>query len=153
MASDLQTLRATMLATIDIINHITSKPGPKPGIANIVLEKEPILIASLQNGLNITQACLQAGISRVAFYDERGRNSDFSYRIEKAEQFASMKSRKNIMDAIMKGSVTDSWRFLERKDPEFKPKSEADLLSGGQPLKTALVEFVGDDGTTTKSTD
>lgn len=137
---ELKTRLEGIIRAINDVMHLGRPPG-----SNIVLEVEPILLSSLQNGLNIRQACLQAGISHNAFYIEWNRNPAFFDRIEKAEQFASMKSRQNILKAINNGSVTDSWRYLERKDPEFKPKS--DLTSDDKPLKTALVEFVGDDGT------
>jgi hypothetical protein len=150
MMSELSDLKNVIQRTIQVID---SKPGPKPGVANVVLDKESILIASLQNGLNVRQACLQAGISHTAFYDEKARNAGFSDRIDMAEQFANQKARQNIVKSINAGNVADSWKYLERKDPEFKPKSESDLLSGGQPLKTALVEFVGDDGTATENKD
>ena len=117
--------------------------GRPPG-SNVVLEAEALLILSLQNGLNRTQACLQAGISRPAFYIELERNETFLDKIDKAEQFGSMKARQNIMKSIDSGDLNTSKWYLERKDPEFKPKS--DLTSDDMPLKTALVEFVGDDG-------
>jgi hypothetical protein len=142
--AELQALREKLEL---IIRYINSRPGPKPGVANVVLEKEAILIASLQNGLSVRQACLQAGVGKTAFYDEKARNEEFSDRIEKAEQYVLTVARQNIVKSVVSGNISDSWRLLERKDPEYKPKSEADLLSGGQPLKTALVEFVGDDGT------
>lgn len=146
--SDLAELKAKLTQAIKVID---SKPGPKPGIANVVLEKEPILIASLQNGLSVRQACLQAGIGKTAFYEEKARNEEFSDRIEKAEQYVLTVARQNIVKSVVSGNISDSWRLLERKDPEYKPKS--DLTSDDKPLKAALVEFVGDDGTTTENTD
>lgn len=134
-------LKETLARTIAAVNK-AKNIGRPPG-SNIALEVEPILIASLQNGLNITQACLQAGISRETYYAERKVNNGFSDRLDKAEQFASMKSRQNIMRAINSGSVADSWRYLERKDPEFKPKS--DFTSDDKPIPLLGVTNVSND--------
>lgn len=144
---ELKALREKLEGIIRLIQdlrHIGRPPG-----SNIILEVEPVLLASLQNGLNKTQACLQAGVSRAALYLELDKNPPFLDRIEKAEQFGTMIARQNIVKAINAGDVATSKWHLERKDPEYKQKT--DITSDDKPLRTALVEFVGDDGTTTEN--
>jgi hypothetical protein len=151
MKYDAEKLRELREKLEAVIKYINSRPGPKPGIANIVLENEAILIASLQNGLSIRQACLQAGIGKTSFYDEKERNQEFSDRIDRAEQYVLTVARQNIVKSVVSGNISDSWRLLERKDPDYKPKS--DLTSGDMPFKPALVEFIGPDGNDTQNTD
>lgn len=147
--TSLAELKAKLLLAIKGIEFLIHRQSPEA--KSKAREVEAILISSLQNGLNITQSCLQAGISRETFYARRKEDPVFSDRMAKAEQFATMKARQNVVKAINNGDLNTSKWHLERKDPEYKPKS--DITSDDKPLQTALVEFVGDDGTTNQNKD
>lgn len=117
-----------------------SKAG-RPRIITEVIERK--LEIALQNGLNITQACLECAISRDAFYDRTKIDPKFSDKMEKAQQFTAMLARRNITQGINKGDTDLSKWYVERRDKEFKPKS--DITTNDKPITTSLVEFVGED--------
>lgn len=86
---------------------------------------------AFQNGLNISQACLQVGISRETYYDHM-KDEAFAARMSHAQEYVSIKARQNIVDVVDKGNIEQSRWWLERKDPEFKPKS--DVTSDNKPI-------------------
>lgn len=69
-------------------------------------------------GLNKTECCEFAGISRNALYDFLEKNPDFSNRIEVLQSHPSMKAKINIAERIEKGDVELSQWYLERRNPE-----------------------------------
>lgn len=74
-------------------------------------------------GLNKTECCKFAGISRDALYDYIDSHPEFSDRIEVLQSHPSMKAKFNIADRIEKGDVEMSKWYLERKNPdEFSTK-------------------------------
>ena len=76
-------------------------------------------------GLNITECCHYADISRPAFYDYLEKNPDFSNRIEELKSNPSTKAKLNIVEAIEKGDADLSKWWLERKNKEeFSTKQE-----------------------------
>lgn len=92
----------------------------------------PLLVASLQNGLNVTQACLQADISRETYYAKCKDDESFSDKMELAQQFGSMKARQNVIQAVNSGDPHMSKWYLERRDRDFKPKT--DVTTGDKPM-------------------
>lgn len=99
-----------------------------------------LLVASLQNGLNITQSCLQAGISRDAYYDRVNKDTDFSDKMSIAQEYGSMKARQNLLEAISNKDKEVSKWYLERKDPEFKPKQETTVDYAKEALSKLHIE-------------
>lgn len=74
-------------------------------------------------GLNKTECCEFAGISRNALYDFLKKNPKFSNKIEVLQSHPSMKAKINIADRIEQGDVELSQWYLERKNPdEFSTK-------------------------------
>jgi hypothetical protein len=140
---------AELKAKIDearhIINHMRHVGRPQ---TEGVLENETALIASFQNGLNITQACLQVGIQKTQYYREIKRNKRFSDKMALAQQFATTAARHNIVVAINNKDVATSKWYLERKDPEYKPKS--DVTSDGLPVPILGGASVSVDNSTSK---
>lgn len=113
-------------------------------------ELEQLLIVSLQNGLSMTQACLQANVSRETVRLWCKEDEDLLAKLDLAEQFGSMKARQNIMKAINDGDKSMSTWYLERRDKSFKPKS--DITTGDEPIPT-LVTFAGSDDDDNKSSE
>ena len=76
-------------------------------------------------GLNDTEACCYAGISRQAFYDYIQRNPEFADRKEELKSHPSTKAKLNITEAIESGNEELSRWWLERKNKqEFSTKQE-----------------------------
>lgn len=76
-------------------------------------------------GLNITECCHYANISRPAFYDYLEKNPDFSNRIEELRTNPSTKAKLNVVEAIENGDTDLSKWWLERKNrDEFSVKQE-----------------------------
>ena len=96
------------------------------------------LTSAFQDGLNITQACWQAGISRDFYYDRMNKDLDFADKMSRAREFPSMNSRKNIVTAIKKGDQNASKWWLERRSKdEFSTRQEL-TGRGGKPLNEPL---------------
>lgn len=74
-------------------------------------------------GLNKTECCEFAGISRDTLYEYLEKHPDFSDKIEVLQSHPSMKAKINIADRIEQGDVELSQWYLERKNPdEFSTK-------------------------------
>src|SRR5436853_5871768 len=84
----------------------------------------PILINAFQNGLNIMQACLQADISRETYRLKCEADESFLAKMETAQQRSLIKARQNIVAAVEAGDKDLSKWYLERKDRDFKPKTD-----------------------------
>ena len=76
-------------------------------------------------GLNITECCHYADISRPAFYDYLDKNPEFKDRIEELRSNPSTKAKLNIVEAIEAGDPGLSVWWLERRNKdEFSTKQE-----------------------------
>jgi hypothetical protein len=90
---------------------------------DVVLKLE----TAFARGLNITEACLFAGIARNTYYEYLKENKDFSDKLEELQENVKMHAKVNIADKIIDGKdVNTSQWLLERRDPDFKPKQESD---------------------------
>lgn len=76
-------------------------------------------------GLNVTECCHYADISRTAFYDYCEKNPEFADRIEELKSCPSAKAKLNVVEAIENGDTDLSKWWLERKNKdEFSTKQE-----------------------------
>jgi hypothetical protein len=76
-------------------------------------------------GLNVTECCHYADISRQAFYDYLEKNPDFSDRIEELKSNPSTRAKLNVVEAIENGDTDLSKWWLERRNKdEFSLKQE-----------------------------
>lgn len=84
-----------------------------------------IIEQALKDGATVVQACLLAKIDRQTFYNWCERDSGFSARMEAAKNWVNIHARRNIAHSIVtkSGIGTGQW-YLERRDPEFKPKAD-----------------------------
>ena len=83
-------------------------------------------------GLNVTECCHYADISRNCFYEYCEKNPGFKDRIEELRSYTSAKAKLNITEAIEEGDRDLSKWWLERKNrDEFSTKQEvsADVKS------------------------
>lgn len=76
-------------------------------------------------GLNITQCCRYANISRPTFYEYCNNHPEFLDKIEELQSDPSAKAKINIVDAIEGGDLELSKWWLERKcKDEFSLKQD-----------------------------
>lgn len=76
-------------------------------------------------GLNDTECCLYAGISRQAFYDYCQKNPQFADRKEELKKHPSVQAKLNVSEAIANGDVDLSKWYLERRNKdEFSLKQQ-----------------------------
>ena len=100
----------------------TSNAGRPTVITDVVVGK---LEMGFSKGLNKTECCRFAGISRDTLYEFLKTNPKFSDRIEELQSHPSMKAKINIADRIEKGDIDLSQWYLERKcRDEFSLKQE-----------------------------
>lgn len=86
---------------------------------------EALVIASLQNGLTIEQACRQADIGTTSFYDRQSSDSEFAEKIKAAREFTEVEARKALTRAIREGDMQTVRWFLSRKaKQEFSERHE-----------------------------
>lgn len=92
-------------------------------------------------GLNVTECCNYANISRQTFYKWLEKNPDFSDRMEELRSNPSTTAKLNVVEAIKNGDTDLSKWWLERKNKdEFSLKQEvsADVKND----VTVVVELV-----------
>lgn len=110
-----------------------------PGQPTVITpEVVSILIGCFQDGLNITQACWQANISRETYYYRYNSDPEFSDKMDRARQFLSMNARKKVKEAVTKGDMKTVRWYLERRDKdEYSARTE---ITGrnGKPLGVAV---------------
>jgi len=76
------------------------------------------------NAFPDVEACCYAGISPAAFYKYQSENPEFVERKEALKKRPNMKARETIVKALE--NTPDAWKWLEKKDPEFKPVSKVE---------------------------
>ena len=86
----------------------------------------------LKNGATLAQASFLAGISLKTIYNYFTDNPDFKERCELLQGLVAYRARINIKNKIESGDIDTSKYWLDRKDKEFKPKS--DLTTDDKPL-------------------
>ena len=86
----------------------------------------------LKNGASLKQACFLANIAYRTVYNYFDKFPDFKERCDMLQHLPNYVARKNIVSKINEGDVDESHYWLDRKDKEFKPKS--DMTSDDKPL-------------------
>jgi len=103
----------------------------------------------LKNGATLAQASFLADISLKTLYNYFSDNPDFKERCELLQGLVSYRARVNIRKKIEAGDIDTSKYWLDRKDKEFKPKS--DMTTDDNPVQPVLVQFLNDNDTKTIS--
>lgn len=102
------------------------------------------LIAAFNNGFNVSEACYYAGISRQTYYRWLEADSDFSDIMEHARQAPNRKAKEIVVQAINGGDAQLAFRYLQARDPDFKPKFEGELAHGLQETRNKIKDFLDD---------
>lgn len=108
-----------------------AKDGTNRGRPNKITSE---IVAKLEygfmKGLNVTECCHYADISRNCFYEYLEKNPDFNDRIEELKSNPSTQAKLNVVEAIENGDTDLSKWWLERKNKEefsLKQEIQADV--------------------------
>ncbi len=104
------------------------------------------LMAAFNNGYNVTEACYYAGISKQTYYRWLKEDEDFSDFMERAKSAPNSKAKEVVIKAINEGDAGLAFRYLQARDPDFKPKFEGELSHGLAETREKIKDFL-DDGT------
>lgn len=83
-------------------------------------------------GFTDKEACLFSGISPNTLYEFCKENKDFGERKELLKEQIKMRAKQNIAKGIMEGEKPLSQWYLERRDRDFKQKT--DLTTDDKPI-------------------
>ena len=84
-------------------------------------------------GFTDEEACLYANISKQTLYDYCKKHSGYTDRKEGLKNHPKLLAKVNLYNALKENKkIDDSKWYLERRDKDFKEKS--DITSGGEPL-------------------
>lgn len=68
--------------------------------------------------MNVREALYYSWIKKSTFYKYLKENPDFMETIDYIKKSTTLKAKFNIQNAINKWSVQDSWKWLEKKEPQ-----------------------------------
>ncbi len=74
------------------------------------------------NAFSDEQACSYAGISIMALFRYETKHPQFRERKAMLKKRPDIRAKQTIVSNL--GNPSDAWRWLERRDPEFKPTSK-----------------------------
>ncbi len=101
-------------------------------------------IAKLEEGFMLgftdKEACLFAGIAPTTLYDFCQANKEFAERKELLKEQIKMRAKHNIAKAINEGEKPLSQWYLERRDRDFKTKT--DITSDEKPLVITGIQII-----------
>ena len=94
----------------------------------------------LKNGATLAQASFLAGISLKTIYNYFETNPSFKDRSILLQGMVAYRARVNIKNKIEGGDIDTSKYWLDRKDKDFKPKS--DLTSDDEQIAIAGFNYI-----------
>lgn len=111
-------------------------------------ETEAKLIEAFSKSFNIKEACQFAGISRDTYYEWLKDIEGFEATMEEAKA-QPLKKAKSVIDTALKaGDISTAKWYVERRDPDFKPKAEVDNTHELKETRKKIGEFLDDDDST-----
>ena len=116
------------------------KGGRPTKMTEITVKK---LEEAFLEGMNDTQACLIADISRETFYNYCEKHPKFNDRKEVLKQQPKITAKKNIKKALKDGDKDISKWLLEKTEDEFNPKNITDITSGGKAVSMPMFTING----------
>ncbi len=84
------------------------------------------LVASFNNGYNITEACQYAGVHRDTYYEWITSKPGFSDKMEEAKNMVNRRAKEVVTEAINAGDSNLAFKYLQVRDPDFKAKLQVD---------------------------
>lgn len=102
------------------------------------------LMAALNNGFNVQEACYYAGISKQTYYRWLKEDEQFNDLMERAKSAPNTKAKEVVIQAINAGDAGLAFRYLQARDPDFKPKFEGELAHGLAETREKIKDFLDD---------
>lgn len=96
-----------------------NKGGRPKKIDKTVVSK---LEDSFTNGFSDEQACAYVGISRTTLFRYESKRPEFRNRKAMLKLRPDIRAKLTVVASL--GNPNDAWRWLERRDPDFKPISK-----------------------------
>lgn len=118
-----------------------SRVGRPSDMTPVVVTK---LIAAFNNGFNVSEACDYSGISRNTYYRWCKEDEQFNDIMESAKAAPNRKAKEVVIQAINGGDAQLAFRYLQARDPDFKPKFEGELAHGLQETRDKIKDFLDD---------
>jgi len=106
-------------------------------------EKVKEIESYFANGATDLEACFLANISKQTLYNYQDKNPEFVDRKEALKNMPKYKAKVNVVKEIDKGDKDTSKWYLERKDKEFKNRT--DITTDDESINPLLVKFIGED--------
>ncbi len=103
------------------------------------------LEAAFTNGLNVSEACLYANISRQTYYAYCKETEGFSDRVELLRTNVSMIAKQKVVEAIRKGDVDVAEWYLERVNKEEFSTRQEKTGAGGKDLPADQTVVISDE--------
>lgn len=142
----------------EVMPTATEPVEPDDAIAILIVGKNPMgrptdmtiatvtkLLTAFNNDYNVTQACGYAGIATQTYYRWCKENSYFSDKMAEAKEAPNRKAKEVVIQAIAAGDANLGFRWLERRDPDYKPKAEVDNNVALGETREKIKEFLDDD--------
>lgn len=84
-----------------------------------------LLIEAFHDDATIEQACYNAGIDRSTYYEWLKESDDFSYKMEKAQEYPKTIAKNTILNAIKSGDAKTAMDFIKRREKDrYSERSE-----------------------------
>lgn len=109
---------------------------------------EAKLIEAFEMSYNVREACQHARISHVTYYEWIKQIEGFEDRMQEARDAPIKQAKGVIKTALKSGDVNTAKWYVERRDPEFKPKAEIENNLALQETRKKIGEFLDDDDST-----
>lgn len=120
------------------------RKNPRGRPTSMTIDVVSKLLAAFNNDYNITQACAYAGISRETYYKWCEDNPVFSDKMAEAKEAPNRRAKEVVVGAINEGDANLAFRWLERRDPDYKPKAEVDNAPKHEETRKKIKDFLDD---------
>lgn len=115
------------------------KRGPKK--ADPMVKFLPVLERYLILGYSLSKACQLGGLPWSTVQEHYADNAKFRQSVDGLTHAPNVKARANIVSSINRGSVEDSWKWLNSREREDFATRTENTGKDGEPL-TQPVEVV-----------
>lgn len=115
------------------------KRGPKK--ADPLVKFMPVLERYLILGYSLSKACQLGGLAWSTVQEHYADNAKFRQSVDSLIHAPNVKARANIVSNINRGSVEDSWKWLNSREREDFATRTENTGKDGEPL-TQPIEVV-----------